>query len=57
MLKLLRPLLRDQRGVSSVEYAVLAVGLGLIVMTGASYLAGNINQAFTDIAERVVAAI
>ncbi len=57
MFKLLRLLCQDERGISTVEYAVLAVGVALVVMTGVSYLGGNINQAFTDIAARIGGAI
>ena len=48
-----RFLLRDESAVSSIEYAVLAVGIALLVLTGAQYLGGNINSAFTAIGERL----
>ena len=55
MQKLLRRLRRDDRGVSSIEYAVLAVGVALVVLTGAQYLGGNINGALTTIASNLTA--
>ncbi len=57
MLNLFRRLCGDDRGVSSIEYAVLAVGIALIVLTGAQYLGGNINGAFTNIASKLTASI
>jgi pilus assembly protein Flp/PilA len=53
MSKLWRRLRNDERGVSSVEYAVLAVGIALVVLTGAQYLGGNINLAFKDVASKL----
>jgi pilus assembly protein Flp/PilA len=46
---------KDERGVSSIEYAVLAVGIALIVLTGAQYLGGNVNSAFSTIASNLTA--
>jgi Flp pilus assembly pilin Flp len=57
MLKLLRSLRRDEQGVSTVEYAVLAVGVALVIMTGATYLGGNINKAMFDIASTLTGAV
>jgi Flp pilus assembly pilin Flp len=57
MQNFIRRLWGDDRGVSSIEYAVLAVGIALVVLTGAQYLGGNINSAFTKIASNLLADI
>jgi Flp pilus assembly pilin Flp len=57
MWMLWQTLYNDERGVSSIEYAVLAVGIALIVLTGAQYLGGNINLAFKSIASKLTGAI
>ena len=57
MSKLWRRLCDDENGVSSIEYAVLAVGIALIVLSGAKYLGGNVNSAFSTIASKLTADI
>ncbi len=57
MSKLWRRLCNDDNCVSSIEYAVLAVGIALIVLSGAQYLGGNINSAFKFVASKLTADI
>lgn len=47
MIKLLKKLQRDERGVSAVEYAILAAVVVVAVATGVSTFGGNITNLFS----------
>jgi pilus assembly protein Flp/PilA len=49
MFKFLRKFRRDERGISSIEYAMLAVGVALAILTGAKFLGGSINNGLNTI--------
>jgi len=49
MLKFLRKFRRDERGISSIEYAMLAVGIALAILAGARFLGSSINTGLTTI--------
>jgi pilus assembly protein Flp/PilA len=49
MLKFLRMFRRDQRGISSIEYAMLAVGIALAILAGAQFLGASINSGLSTI--------
>ncbi|HXQ49569.1 MAG TPA: Flp family type IVb pilin [Stellaceae bacterium] len=44
---------RNEDGVSSIEYAMLAVGIALAIFAGAQYLGNNINNALSTIGTSV----
>jgi Flp pilus assembly pilin Flp len=37
----------DERGISSIEYAMLAVGIGLAILAGANFLGASVNSGLT----------
>lgn len=41
--------LKDVRGISSIEYAMLAVGVALAILAGARILGGDINNGLVTI--------
>ena len=41
--------LNDEKGSTAIEYGLLASLIGIMMMTGASSLGGNLNQRFTEI--------
>ena len=49
MRKLLSSLRRDERGISSIEYAMLAVGIALAILAGAQFLGNSINTGLSTI--------
>ena len=49
MFKFLRQLRRDERGISSIEYAMLAVGVALAILAGAQFLGNSINNGLSTI--------
>jgi pilus assembly protein Flp/PilA len=49
MFKFLRMFRRDERGISSIEYAMLAVGIALAILTGAKFLGSSINTGLSTI--------
>ncbi|HXQ49797.1 MAG TPA: Flp family type IVb pilin [Stellaceae bacterium] len=53
MFRLLRRFRRDESGVSSIEYAMLAVGIALAIFAGAKFLGNNINNALSTIGTSV----
>ena len=53
MRKLLSSLRRDERGISSIEYAMLAVGVALAILAGAQFLGGSINNGLSTIGSDV----
>jgi Flp pilus assembly pilin Flp len=44
---------KNKDGVSSIEYAMLAVGIALAIYKGASFLGHNINNALNTIGTSV----
>jgi pilus assembly protein Flp/PilA len=49
MRKLLSSLRRDETGISSIEYAMLAVGIALAILAGAQFLGNSINSGLSTI--------
>ena len=49
MSKFLRLFRRDERGISSIEYAMLAVGIALAILVGAQFLGNSINTGLSTI--------
>lgn len=49
-------LLTDRKGVSSLEYAVLAVGIVAAVAAGALTVGGDLTKVFTNIGTELTAA-
>ena len=53
MLKFLHKFRRDERGISSIEYAMLAVGVALAILAGAQFLGNSINNGLSTIGSDV----
>lgn len=53
MMKLLQALKRDERGVSAIEYAILAGVIVVIVATGVATFGENITNLFNDAKEAI----
>jgi pilus assembly protein Flp/PilA len=51
MIKKFMQFLKDEDGVTSVEYAVMAALIALVVIVGAKVLGENTNATFNDVAE------
>ena len=45
--------LRDTSGISSIEYAMLAVGIALAILAGSRLLGSDINNGLANIGEQV----
>jgi len=54
MLRFIRSLSRDERGVSALEYAVLAGIIIAAVVAGLKTFSGDIKTAFTNVGQKVV---
>ena len=55
MSNLFRRFLRSERGVSAIEYALIAGLVGVALIGGATILGTQLNAAFTDFASKVPA--
>jgi len=53
MMKLLQALKRDERGVSAIEYAILAGVIVVIVAIGVGEFRGKITDLFGDASEAI----
>jgi Flp pilus assembly pilin Flp len=53
MFKFLRTFRRDERGISSIEYAMLAVGIALAILAGSRFLGSSINSGLENIGSQV----
>lgn len=53
MLKKFMKFLKDEDGVTSVEYAVMAALIALVVIAGATYLGTQTNETFNTIGDQV----
>ena len=53
MLKKFMKFLKDEDGVTSVEYAVMAALIALVVIAGAGYLGTQTNETFNTIGDQV----
>ena len=53
MIKKLMQFLKDEDGVTAVEYAVMAALIALIVIGGAAYLGNQVNDTFNTIGDKV----
>lgn len=47
---------RDERGVTAIEYALIAALIGIVIIAGATTLGSNINGKFASIAASVSSA-
>lgn len=45
--------IRNTSGISSIEYAMLAVGIALAILAGARLLGNDINNGLANIGEQV----
>jgi Flp pilus assembly pilin Flp len=48
--------LKDRRGVSAIEYTLLAVAIAAAVVTGAAALTGGLSKVFTAVANELTTA-
>ena len=53
MFKKFMKFLKDEDGVTSVEYAVMAALIALVVIAGATYLGTQTNETFNTIGDQV----
>ena len=53
MRKVLRRFWRDSRGISSIEYAMLAVGIALAIFVGAQVIGNSINSGLSNIGGQI----
>ena len=53
MFKKFMKFLKDEDGVTSVEYAVMAALIALVVIAGATYLGNQTNDTFNAIGDQV----
>ncbi len=53
MIKKFVQFLKDEDGVTSVEYAVMAALIALVVIAGATYLGTQTNETFNTIGDKV----
>ena len=53
MIKKLMNFFKDEDGVTSVEYAIMAALIALVVITGATLLGVNTNATFETVAAKV----
>ena len=44
---------RDERGVTAIEYALIAALIGVVIITGATTLGSTINTKFTTIGSAI----
>lgn len=45
-----RRFMRDEEGVTAIEYGLIAALIAVVIIAGASTLGGNLNTLFNDIA-------
>ena len=50
MIKKVMKFIKDEDGVTSVEYAIMAALIALVVIAGATILGTNTNKTFNDVA-------
>jgi pilus assembly protein Flp/PilA len=53
MIEKIKNFLKDEAGVTSVEYAVMAALIALVVIAGATYLGNQTNDTFNTIGDQV----
>jgi pilus assembly protein Flp/PilA len=53
MIKKFVQFIKDEDGVTSVEYAVMAALIALVVIAGATYLGNQTNDTFNAIGDKV----
>ena len=44
---------KDESGATAIEYGLLAVGIGLVIVAGISTLSGALNTMFTDVGTKL----
>ena len=55
--RFLRLLCADEEGVAAIEYALLGALIALVIATGAALVGSELEQLFTEMANKVVDAI
>ncbi|MDT3670299.1 MAG: Flp family type IVb pilin [Aromatoleum sp.] len=53
MLKMVKQFVRDEEGVTAIEYGLLASLIALAIITGATLLGGKLDAMFTFIAGKL----
>jgi pilus assembly protein Flp/PilA len=53
MIKKFMQFLKDEEGVTAVEYAVMAALIALVVIAGAGFLGNQVNDTFNTIGNEV----
>ena len=53
MLKLIQKFIRDEEGVTAIEYGLIAALVAVAIILGATALGGALNTKFNDIATTV----
>ncbi len=54
---LLQAFVRDESGVTAIEYALIAAGISMAIIVGFTQMGTSIKSMFNDIAAKVIAAI
>ena len=57
MLKFLRSFRRDEKGVTAIEYGLIAALIGVAIIGGAELLGGSLNTMFTSVGADLDAAV
>ncbi|WP_407278912.1 Flp family type IVb pilin [Aromatoleum evansii] len=50
MLEMLKQFVRDEEGVTAIEYGLIAALIAVVIIGGATLLGNNLNALFTTIA-------
>jgi len=53
MTKVISQFVEDESGATAIEYALLAAGIGIVILAGIGTLAGAINGALTTAANNM----
>ena len=54
MLKQVQKFLQDEEGISSIEYALIAVAIALVVFVAATPIGENLTTTFNNVADAIV---
>lgn len=55
MIKSIKNFLREEDGVTAIEYGLIAALIAVVIITAVTNIGGNLNQIFTNIAGRLAA--
>lgn len=53
VIRLLQKFWRDERGATAIEYALIAAGIGIVIITGVNALGIKINAKFATINSKI----